>query len=197
MGSINDWLGQLVRFLELQLPPDGTGLVYLFIWTSVVEPLKGRLIRRFPVIPVAMVGIGYVGVLGLVAGTRHFEDYYSTEPPLLTLLLVLSLWLIVSGFIAILLGAIRTGEAMELLSRNKVLSSAALLVALVFVGVFGLVHWLLGEESLLWSVCMVLFLAGFMTVTAGFLAVILGAVVALCLSLGTTAFIRLRSALWR
>ena len=149
-----------------------------------VEPLKGRLIRRFPVIPVAMVGIGYVGVLGLVIGTRHFEDYYNTEPPLLTLLLVLSLWLIVSGFIAILLGAIRIGEAMELLSRNKVLNSVGLVVALLFVGAFGLVHWLLGERSILWSVCMVLFLAGFMTVAAGFAAMILGAVVALCLSWG-------------
>ena len=81
MGSLNDWLAELARFLELQLPPDGTGLVYLFIWTSVIEPLKWRLIRRFPIIPIAMVGLGYVGILGLVVGVRDFEDYYATDPP--------------------------------------------------------------------------------------------------------------------
>ena len=152
MGSLNDWLVQLARFLELQLPPDGTGLVYLFIWTSVVEPLKARLIRRFPVIPVAMVGVGYVGVLGLVAGIRHFEDYYATNPPSLTLVTALSVWLVVSGFISILMGAIRIGETIEVLSNNKVLGSAVLVVALVFTGAFVLVHFLLGEESLVWSI---------------------------------------------
>ena len=140
-----------------------------------------------------MVGIGYVGVLGLVAGTRHFEDYYATEPPLLTLLLVLSLWLVVSGFFAILMEANRIGTAVEILSNNKVLSSVGLVVALSIAVALVLVNWLLGEGLILWSVCMVLFLAGFMTVAAGFLAVMLGAVVALCLSLGTTAFTALKS----
>ena len=184
MGSLNDWLTELVRFLELQLPPDGTGLVYLFIWTSVVEPLKFRLIQCFPIIPVGMVGLGYVGVLGLLAGNQHFEEFYATHPPLLNLLLVFSLWLAVSGFFSIIMTATKIRKTVSGLPGSKVLGWAWLAFTASFALALGLVYWLFGEGSIPWSVLVVLFMAGMMMLFAGFLAVVLGTVAVVLLDSG-------------
>ncbi|MYE39916.1 MAG: hypothetical protein F4X27_06785 [Chloroflexi bacterium] len=183
--GVDLWLEWMIGLVGPQVPKDTTGLVYLFIWSAVFEPLKTTVLRRYPLLPVTMVGAGYALLLCVLSTAQsHLEDASNGKLLPAQLLIIFALWLIVSGLVSAVLFAPRVYQGWLKVREVKCGRAAAMVVFLATALTLLLARDLLGEESLVFAIAVSLLTGILMMLAIIVVVMVIGHSVIACRNVG-------------
>ena len=174
---------ELTGFLTSQIPVNGSGLIALFLWMSVGEPIRARILRNYPPVSAVMVGLGYAELLFVLTSAQYADDSDSLYVAAATITFLVSLWLIVSGLFSAIISAPRMLLEVRKLKRAKTQQQFSRRMVTLFVAsmfllvVYALMEPASGPISLIRLVCLSLAVGLAMMSITLMITVPLGAIV--------------------
>ena len=140
---INELAGWFIEFITPQIPKDGKSLAYLFVFVALLEPAKACVFTKLPLSPSLMVGLGYALFILVAGGLQYLDDSsISANEPLLSGVFLLSLWLVMSGFIGALMWSPRLVRYTALPRDNKGRDTILIIAAFVALALSAAVYLL-------------------------------------------------------